>query len=286
MHAVDKVHVGDARRPEHDPVARRRAHPRVRRAVVLADVGLDLDDPPDPARRWPASPGAGSRTRRAPSSARAASSDGPGEQVARERTRWRAAAVRASRSLQVVRWPRCSPAGGTPTRPMKPGSPSRGGCCPNPDPLIASQTGAGTAPRRRLADSGVYRKYWSRMIVRNRRNRRPCTTPRMPPRTSSSTGYLANTCSSVRPWTTRRTRSRRRRTGRGTRSSRVLRSGTASSSRRGTRRARTVELDGQEERERDRQRSRRPGGRPLDVAQDEHARTGTGRSARRPRSSI
>jgi hypothetical protein len=36
------------RRSEHHPVAAGHAESGVRGAVVLADVGLDLDDPPDP----------------------------------------------------------------------------------------------------------------------------------------------------------------------------------------------------------------------------------------------
>ena len=51
VHAVDKVHVGPARRPEHDRVAGRPTEARVRRAVLGADVGLHLDDAADPARR-------------------------------------------------------------------------------------------------------------------------------------------------------------------------------------------------------------------------------------------
>jgi hypothetical protein len=35
-------------RPEHDPVATRLAEPGVGGAIVLPDVGLDLDDPADP----------------------------------------------------------------------------------------------------------------------------------------------------------------------------------------------------------------------------------------------
>ena len=46
VHPVDKVHVGDPGTPVHDRVARRPAEPGVRRQVVLADVRLDLDDPP------------------------------------------------------------------------------------------------------------------------------------------------------------------------------------------------------------------------------------------------
>ena len=38
-----------ARRPEHDPVPGGLAEAGVRRPVVAADVGLDLDDPPDPS---------------------------------------------------------------------------------------------------------------------------------------------------------------------------------------------------------------------------------------------
>ena len=49
VHPVDKVHVGDTGRPVHDRVAARPPEPRVRCAVVLADVRLDLDDPPDAA---------------------------------------------------------------------------------------------------------------------------------------------------------------------------------------------------------------------------------------------
>ena len=49
VHAVDKVHVGDARRPEHDLVPGRGPHPGMRRAIVRAHVGLDLDDPADTA---------------------------------------------------------------------------------------------------------------------------------------------------------------------------------------------------------------------------------------------
>jgi hypothetical protein len=44
VHPVDKVHVGMSRRPEHRRVAGRAAEARVRRAVVGADVRLDLDD--------------------------------------------------------------------------------------------------------------------------------------------------------------------------------------------------------------------------------------------------
>jgi hypothetical protein len=45
IHPVDKVHVGDAGRPGHDPVATGAAEPRMRRQVVWTTVGLDLDDP-------------------------------------------------------------------------------------------------------------------------------------------------------------------------------------------------------------------------------------------------
>ena len=48
VHPVDKVHVGMAGRPEHDPVAGGLAEPGVRRAIVRPEVGLDLDDPADP----------------------------------------------------------------------------------------------------------------------------------------------------------------------------------------------------------------------------------------------
>ena len=58
VHPVDKVHVGDARRPEHDRVAGRPPEAGVRRPVLGAVVGLDLDDP----ARAPAR--ASSRTRR------------------------------------------------------------------------------------------------------------------------------------------------------------------------------------------------------------------------------
>ena len=49
VHPVDKVHVGQARRSEHDPVARRLTEASVRCPVVASDVCLDLDDPPDSA---------------------------------------------------------------------------------------------------------------------------------------------------------------------------------------------------------------------------------------------
>ena len=45
VHPVDKVHVGMPGRPEHDPVAGGLAEAGVRRPIVAADVGLDLDDP-------------------------------------------------------------------------------------------------------------------------------------------------------------------------------------------------------------------------------------------------
>ncbi len=48
VHAVDKVHVGDPGRAEHDGVACGGAHAGVRCAVLDADVGLDLHDPADP----------------------------------------------------------------------------------------------------------------------------------------------------------------------------------------------------------------------------------------------
>lgn len=51
MHAVDKVHVGVARGPEHDPIAGRLAEPGMRGEVIQADVGLDLDDPPNASSR-------------------------------------------------------------------------------------------------------------------------------------------------------------------------------------------------------------------------------------------
>ena len=47
MHPVDKVHVGVAGGPEHDPIAGRLAEAGMRGQVLRADVGLDLDDPPD-----------------------------------------------------------------------------------------------------------------------------------------------------------------------------------------------------------------------------------------------
>jgi hypothetical protein len=47
MHPVDKVHVGVARRAEHDPVPIRLTEPGVRGEVVPATVRLDLDDPAD-----------------------------------------------------------------------------------------------------------------------------------------------------------------------------------------------------------------------------------------------
>ena len=52
VHPVDKVHVGDARRPVHDRVPRGPPEAGMRGAVVLADVRLDLDDPAD-ARAGP-----------------------------------------------------------------------------------------------------------------------------------------------------------------------------------------------------------------------------------------
>src|SRR4051794_22836350 len=48
VHPVDKVHVGPAGGPEHDPVAGGLAEPRVRGTIVSADVGLDFDDPAGP----------------------------------------------------------------------------------------------------------------------------------------------------------------------------------------------------------------------------------------------
>jgi hypothetical protein len=45
VHPVDKVHVGDPRRPVHDRVPGGPAEAGVRRTVVFADVRLDLDDP-------------------------------------------------------------------------------------------------------------------------------------------------------------------------------------------------------------------------------------------------
>jgi len=46
VHAVDKVHIGDPGRTIHDRVAIGPTEARVARPVVLADVGLDLDDAP------------------------------------------------------------------------------------------------------------------------------------------------------------------------------------------------------------------------------------------------
>jgi hypothetical protein len=51
MHPVDKVHVGVTGGAEHHPVAGGLAEARMRGPVLDADVGLDLDDPPDPASR-------------------------------------------------------------------------------------------------------------------------------------------------------------------------------------------------------------------------------------------
>jgi hypothetical protein len=51
VHAVDKVHVGPARRPVHDLVASGPSEPRMRRSIVLADVRLELDDPAGPPAR-------------------------------------------------------------------------------------------------------------------------------------------------------------------------------------------------------------------------------------------
>ena len=62
-----------------------RPHAGVRRAIVLADVRLDLDDPADPRSTARPSLRPPSRTRRAPMSARAASSVSPASSVARER---------------------------------------------------------------------------------------------------------------------------------------------------------------------------------------------------------
>ena len=72
VHPVDKVHVGQARRPEHDPVACGLAEPGVRRPVVLADVRLDLDDPADapPGRVVADQPRADQRARRRRASGR------------------------------------------------------------------------------------------------------------------------------------------------------------------------------------------------------------------------
>ena len=60
VHPVDKVHVGPARRPVHDRVPGGRAEAGVGGPVVLADVGLDLDDPGHPPagarRRGPGAP--------------------------------------------------------------------------------------------------------------------------------------------------------------------------------------------------------------------------------------
>ena len=48
IHPVDKVHVGDARPSEHDPVPSGLAKPGVRRLVVASPVRLDFDDPAGP----------------------------------------------------------------------------------------------------------------------------------------------------------------------------------------------------------------------------------------------
>ena len=48
VHPVDKVHVGDARRPVHDRVASGPPEPGVGCPVLLADVGLELHDPAYP----------------------------------------------------------------------------------------------------------------------------------------------------------------------------------------------------------------------------------------------
>ena len=45
VHPVDKVHVGDAWRPEHDAVAGRSAEPGMGGLIFGPDVRLDLDDP-------------------------------------------------------------------------------------------------------------------------------------------------------------------------------------------------------------------------------------------------
>ena len=65
VHAVDKVHVGPARRPVHDLVPGGPPEPGVRRPVVLADVRLELDDPAATGRL----PSGSSRIRRQPRSA-------------------------------------------------------------------------------------------------------------------------------------------------------------------------------------------------------------------------
>ena len=98
VHPVDKVHVGDPGRPEHDRVAGRPAEPGVRRAVVLADVGLDLDDPPDAA--------AASR-RRGRAARRAA--PGAASSVGRARSAASAVASAADRQAGRRRTPGCRP---------------------------------------------------------------------------------------------------------------------------------------------------------------------------------
>ena len=44
VHPVDKVHVGDARWPRHDPITAPRQESGVRRSILGPRVGLDLDD--------------------------------------------------------------------------------------------------------------------------------------------------------------------------------------------------------------------------------------------------
>ena len=48
MHAVDKVHVGEAGGTEHDRIALGSTEAGMRSEVLGADVGLDLDDSADP----------------------------------------------------------------------------------------------------------------------------------------------------------------------------------------------------------------------------------------------
>ena len=52
MHPVDKVHVGPSGRSEHDLIAGRLTEPGVGGPVIPADVGLDLNDPPDAPPGW------------------------------------------------------------------------------------------------------------------------------------------------------------------------------------------------------------------------------------------
>ena len=251
VHPVDKVHVGDARRPGHDPVAVGRAEPRVRRAVVLADVRLDLDDPPDAAaaRGSVAGPVGGSGVADEPraESARAASSVGCSSAARGTRAiaggrrgpgGGRGRPLRRSHAVELEDRPGRGSATG---RRGRPGSRSRGGSPRSSDQSIASRSRAGSGSSSSSSLGRVVcRKYWSRMIVRNSRNSTPCTTPEdaaqdlvddrvLREHLGLRVGALDDDGERDR---------RRRRRSRGTRSSPSTRRGTASSSGSGSRPAR------------------------------------------------